>query len=104
VAREGQSARFAINAENRDVVGSLVAAVKEVACRIEIETARIIATRPFVGNECQFAVFLDPEYPDAVMETITRIDEPAIGGNQNLGAKITAGEPGRQARDGLSRR
>ena len=37
------------------------------------------------------------------MQAVARIDEPAISGNQYLGAEIAAGESGRQAGDGLPR-
>src|SRR6266516_2037744 len=103
MAGERQSALFAIDAEHRDVVPSLVAAIEELPGGIEIEAARIASTGPFLANESQSPGVTDREYPNAVMQTVADIDEPAIAGNQDLRAEVTADEPGRQAGDRLPR-
>ena len=48
MAGEGQFAGAAIDAEDGDVVGSLVAHIKELADGIEIEAAGIVSTCPFL--------------------------------------------------------
>ena len=93
MAREIQAARFAIHAEDGDVVAPLIAGVKELAGGIEIEAARVVPARPFISDEGQFSGFANREDPNAVVRAVARIDEPAIGGNHDLGAKITAGKP-----------
>src|SRR5207247_77350 len=90
MAGEDQAARFVIHAEGSDVVAALVAGVEELAGGVEVEAARVIPTRPFLAHEGQLAVFADGEDADAVVEAVARIDEVAIGGNQDLGAEITA--------------
>jgi len=81
---EGECAFVAIDAEHRNVIRSLVAHIKELACGIEIEAARIIPTRPFVRDEGQFTVLADCEYSNAVMQSVARVDEAAIGRNEYL--------------------
>jgi len=103
MARETQRARAAVHVKHRDVVGALIAHVKELACGIEIEAPRIIPAGPFLADEFQLTALADRENPDAVMQTIARIDEPAVARNQDLGAEVTASVPGRQAGDSLSR-
>ena len=48
---EGQAARFAVHAEDGDVVAALIAHVNELAGRVEIEPARIVPVRPFLTDE-----------------------------------------------------
>ena len=103
MAGEGQAARFAVHAKDGDVVAALVAGVEEPAGGVAVEAARVVPTRPFLAHEGQPAVFADSEDPNAVVQAVARIDEPAISGNQYLGAEIAAGESGRQAGDGLPR-
>src|SRR5207253_1962358 len=103
MAGEGQAARFAIHAEGGDVVAALIAGVKELAGGVEVKAARVVPPRPFLTHEGQPAVFADGEDPNAVVQAVARIDEPAISGNQYLGAEIAAGESRRQAGDGLPR-
>src|SRR2546429_9178792 len=97
MAGEGQAARFAIHAEDGEVVAALVARVKELARGVEVEAARVAPACPFLAHEGQLAVFADGEDPNAVVQAVSRIDEPAIGGGQDLGGEITAGQSTRQA-------
>src|SRR6476646_1727534 len=92
-----------IHVENSDVVCSLIADVEELTGRIEIEAARIISARPFLADEGQLTRLPNREYSNAVVQTVAGINKSAIGGNQDLGAKVTAGESGRQTRDRLAR-
>src|SRR2546423_1420709 len=101
---ELQTAFRLVHAEDRDVVAALVARVEELAGGIEIDAARVVPARPFLAHEGQRAVFPHGENADAVMEAVARIDETPIGGNQNLGAKITTGKSRWQAGDCLPRR
>src|SRR6266540_4701833 len=101
---ETEPACAAIHAEHRNVVAPLVAGIKELAGGVEIEAAWIASTRPFLPDESEFPGFTDRKYPNAVMQPVAGIDEPAIGRNQDLRAEVAAGEPGRQAGDGLPRR
>src|SRR6185503_1064334 len=82
---------------------ALVAAVKELAGGIEAEAARIVPTSPFLAHEGQLASFADGKNPNAVVETVARIDESSIGGDQYLRAEIAAGESGWQAGNRLPR-
>ena len=79
MAGEGEAAGLAIHAEDGDVVAPLIAAVEELAGGIEVEAARIVPARPFLADEGQVAVWADGEDPDAVVQPVARIDEPAIG-------------------------
>ena len=103
MAGEDQASRFAIHAEDGDVVAALIAAVKELAGGVEIEAARIVPARPFFPWVGQGTGGADGKDRDAVVQTVTRIEEPAIGRNHDLRAEIAASEPGRQAGDSLSR-
>jgi len=103
MAGEGQSACVAINAVHRHVVPSLIADIKELASRIEIEAARIASTCPFLANQFQLTALANREYSNAVMQPIARVHKPAIARNQDLRTKVTPGKPRRQAGDGLSR-
>ena len=103
MAGEGQAALFAVHAEDGEVVGALIAGVKEPAGGVEIEAARIVAARPFLPDVSQDAGAADGKDRDAVVQTVARIEEPAIGRNHDLRAEIAAGESGRQGGDGLPR-
>jgi hypothetical protein len=50
LASESKPASLAIYLKNRDIVAALIAAVKELAGRIEGEAAGIIPTRPFFAK------------------------------------------------------
>src|SRR5437773_9938225 len=82
MAGEDQAACFAVHAEDGDVVAALIARVKELAGGIEIEAARIVPTCPFLSDEGQFTGFADGKDPNAVVQTVARIDKAAIRGNQ----------------------
>src|SRR4051812_7112215 len=104
MAGEGEPAGFAIHAEEGDIVRALIAAIKELTSRIEIEAAWIVSARPFFRDEGQVPCARDGEDGNAVVQTIACIEEAAIAGEHDLRAEIAAGEPGRQAGNGLSRR
>ena len=78
---EVQSTGFAVDFEDRDVVASLVAAVQELACRIEVETARIISSRPFFADVGQFAVGANRKDPDAVVKSVARVNAGSFAVN-----------------------
>ena len=103
MAGEGEAAGLAIHPEDGDVVAALIAAIEELAGGVEVEAARIVPARPFFADERQVAVRADGKDPDAVVQPVARIDKPAIGGNQDLGAEVAAGKPGRQGGDRLPR-
>jgi hypothetical protein len=46
LAGEGEVAGFPVDAESGDGVASLIAHVEEIACGIDVEAARIIASCP----------------------------------------------------------
>src|SRR5256885_1810848 len=96
-----QSACVAIHTEHRDVVAPLVAGIKELAGGVEIEAAGIVSMGPFLADEGQLPGRTDRKYPNAVMQAVAGIDEPAIARNQDLGAEVAAGETGREAGEGL---
>ena len=104
VARESEAARRAIHLKDGDTVGSLIAAVKELARRVEAEAARIITSRPFFAQEGQLAVGTNGKDADAVVQSVARINEFPVVRNENLRAKIRARKLGRQRRDCLPTR
>ena len=105
VAGELQPAGLRVHAEHGDVVGPLVAAVEELARRVEGEAARIVAARPLVARR-RSARRSAPtaKIADAVVQPVAGVDEPAVGRDEDLRAEVAAGEAGRQGRDGLPRR
>ena len=66
VAGEFEPAGVARHAEDRHVVGALVAAVEEAARGVEGEAAWVVAAGPFVGDEFQLARWSDRKNRDAV--------------------------------------
>src|SRR5262245_39705458 len=100
---ECEPSRLAIDPEDRDVVPALIATIEEVAGRVEIEAAGIIPSRPFFPDIRQVAVRAEGEDTDAVVESVARIDKSPIGRDQDFGAEVTAGKPGRQCGDRLPR-
>ena len=81
MAGERQAPCSAIDAEDGNVVATLIAAVEKPARGVEVEAARVVATGPFVGDELQLAGFANGEDSDAVVQAIARIDKAAIGRN-----------------------
>ncbi len=79
MAGESEAAGLAIYLEDGDVVGALIAAIKELARGIEVEAARIISSRPFVPYEREFAIGANGKNPDAVVQPIARIDKLSVG-------------------------
>jgi len=63
VACEVEAARFAIDAKDRDIVAALIAAVEELAGRVDVEAARIIPSRPLVADVRQDSIGADGEIP-----------------------------------------
>src|SRR5688572_27981504 len=97
MAGEGKASGPWIPAEGSDGIASLVARVEEIPAGIGIEAARVVPTGPFLSSEGEGSSFPDRKDPDAVMQAVARVDEPAIGRNHDLGGKAGAGEPRRQA-------
>ena len=56
MAGEFEAAGLAIHSKNGDVVGSLIAAIEELASGVEVEAARIISSCPFFSYEREVAV------------------------------------------------
>src|SRR5438309_9381993 len=79
MAREGQAARFAIHAEGGDIVAALITGVKELGGGGDVEAARVVAARPVLAHEGQPAATADGENPNAVVQPVAPLDEPAIG-------------------------
>ena len=104
MAGEFEPAGLAIHPEGSNVVAALIAAIEEPAGRVEVERARIVSSRPFLPEIRQIAVRANGKHRDAVVQPVTPVDESPIGGDQNLGAEVAAGKPGRQSRDRLARR
>ena len=78
MAREFEAAVLTTHLKDGDVVGSLIAAIEELARRVEVEAARIIPSCPFFPDEGEIAVWANGEDPDAVMQPVARIDESSI--------------------------
>src|SRR5262245_53244535 len=90
MAGELEARGFAIHLEDGDVVAALIATIEELASRVKVEAARIIPSCPFFPYERQLAVWANGKDPDAVVEPVARIDKSPVGGNQDLGAEVTA--------------
>ena len=75
---EIQLSRLPIHAEDSDVVAALITGIKKAPGRIEIETARVIASRRLIRDEGQLAGLANGKDPDAVVQAIARVDESAI--------------------------
>ena len=84
VPGEGEGARLAVDLEDGEVVATLVAAVEESAGGVDAETARVVATRPFLAQVRQLAVGANGEDADAVVQPVACIDESAIAGNKDF--------------------
>ena len=102
MAGETEAAGLTIHSEDGNVVGPLVAAIKEPARGVETEAARIIPSCPFLSNEGEFTIGANGKDPDTVVKSITRIDKSPIVRHQNLRAKVATGKPWRQRRDCLA--
>jgi hypothetical protein len=48
--RKVQPTGFVIDLENGDIITALVAAIKEMASRVEAEAAWIVTACPFIGD------------------------------------------------------
>src|ERR1051326_722979 len=100
---EVESAASAIDPEGGDVVSALVAAIEELTGGIEVEAAGIVATGPFFGDEVELTVFGDGECSNAVVETVARVKETAVGTDQDFGGEAAARKARREARNGFTR-
>ena len=78
MAGEFKAAGLAIDPEDGDVVGTLIATIEILAGGVEVEAARIITSCPFFIYERQFAVLANGKYPDAVVQPVACIDKPSI--------------------------
>ncbi len=56
VSGEIQLAVLLVNLKDGQMVGTLIAAVKKTTCGVKAETARVIASSPFVINMSELAV------------------------------------------------
>ena len=101
MAGEGQAARLAVHAKDREVVGPLIAAVEEPAGGVEVEAAWIVPACPLLADIGQGAGSADGKDRDAVVQTVACIEEPALGRNQDFRGEIAARESRRQGGDGL---
>ncbi len=72
------------------MVSTLIAAVQKAARWIKGEAARVVATRPFLGDVAKRAVRTDGKDADAVVKAVTRVNEAAIRRDEDLGAEIAA--------------
>src|ERR1039458_7246594 len=97
LAGEGQPAGARIDTESGNRISYLVARVEIVAGGIDIEAARVIASRPFLGDVRQLARRPDGEQGDSVVQAVGGIDEFPIGRDHHLGGVICACETARQA-------
>lgn len=79
MARELESAGLAIRFKDGDVVSTLIATIQELACRVEVEAARIIPSCPFFPQEREVTVWTNGKNPDAVVQSVARINKLTIG-------------------------
>src|SRR5262245_6605405 len=96
-----ERATLTVDAKHSDIVAALVAAIEKLARRVEREAARIVAARPFLANVLQFSRGVDRENADAVVKSVTGIDELPVGGDEDLRTKVASGEIGRERGDRL---
>ena len=78
MARELEGASLPIDFEHSNMVGSLIAGIKELASRVEAEAAWVIPSCPFFSKELQLAGCTDQEDPDAVVQSVPRINKLSI--------------------------
>src|ERR1700685_4088191 len=71
LAGKGEAAGLPVDAETGDGVGPLVTRVKEMAAGIDIETAGIIASSPFLAGKSQHALVADGKESDAVVQPVS---------------------------------
>ena len=100
---EGEIPGFPVHSEARDCVTPLIARIKEISCRIEIEATRIVAAGPCLSDKRQLSALAYREERNAVVQPVGSVYESAIRRNHDLGGKVCAGENFRQARNSLSR-
>ena len=81
MAGEVEAAGFTIHPEDGDVVAALIAAIEELAGRVEAKAARIVPARPFFADVGQSPIGSYGKKRDAVVQSIARIDKSAIDGD-----------------------
>ena len=79
MASEVEAASFTSHTEDGDIVASLIAAIEELAGRVEVEASWVVAACPFLPNKRQVAFWAYGKDADAVVQPIARIDKSAIG-------------------------
>jgi hypothetical protein len=80
LAGESKFACLLIDLEYDHMVRALVATIEEPAARIERKATRIIAARPFFPYVRQLSLSADGEDTDAVVQSITCVDETSVVG------------------------
>ena len=78
VSRKCDLATLLIDAKRREVIGALVARIKKITGRCESEAAWVVPSSPFVGKECQLASIANAKDPDAVVQSISDVDESPV--------------------------
>ena len=78
MAGECEAAGLTIDLEDGNVVAALIATIEELASGVEVEAARVIPSCPFFPQEREDAIWPSGKYPDAVMQSVTRIDKLSI--------------------------
>src|SRR6185437_9075802 len=71
--RKCQLPGFPVNPETGNCIAPLVARIKKPASRIDVEAARVIASRPLLANVSQRALRSDREKRNAVVQAVRRI-------------------------------
>ena len=78
VIGEAKATSIAIGLENCDVVSPLIATKKKSSRRVEAETAWIVSSCPFIGDERQIAVRTNRENSDAIVQSVACIDKISV--------------------------
>src|SRR5215467_4989355 len=103
LAEEGKSAALAVDAISGDGIRPLIARIKIVPCRIDVEAAGIVAARPFLPRKGEQAALADGKPDDAIVQTVSGVEKPRVMGNENFRSEIRAVELSWQSGDGLLR-
>ena len=78
MACEFETAGLAIHLKDGDIVATLIATIEVLAGGIEVEAAWIIPSCPFFPYEHKFAVSANGKNPDAVMQSVARVNKSPI--------------------------
>lgn len=79
MASELEATGRAIHTEDGDVVSTLIATIEELAGGVKVEAARVVSMCPFFPDKCQCTVWSNRKDPNAVVQSIARIDKLSIG-------------------------